>query len=100
MLNPRSQVGGSLDGGSQVDITLECADPDIDIKMPNSGAVAHVQDSTKFLAQVLVTNGSPTGPVVAGLTNNDFSARVGGVNAAVTGGGFIQEQYWLLVRAP
>jgi hypothetical protein len=91
---------GSLDNSAQVDITLGCADPDIDIKLPNTGAPMKVQGNTKFLAQVLVTNGSPTGPVVAGLVNSDFSARVGGVNAAVTGGGFIQEQYWLVVRAP
>jgi hypothetical protein len=93
-------VVGSLDNSSQVDVTLECADPEIDIKLPNTGAPAQVQSSTKFLAQVLVTNGSPTGPVVAGLTNSDFRARVGGVDAAVTGGGFIQEQYWLVIRAP
>lgn len=93
-------IVGSLDNSSQIDITLECADPDIDIKLPNTGAKAQVQANTKFLAQVLVTNGSPTGPVVAGLTNSDFSAKVGGVNAAITGGGFIQEQYWLVVRAP
>jgi len=93
-------VVGSLNGSSQVDVELSCADPNIDIKLPNTGAKAYVQDSSKFLAQVLVTNGSPTGPVVAGLTNSDFSARVGGVLANVTGGGFVQEQYWLVVQAP
>ena len=72
----------------------------MDIKLPNSGAKAYVQGNTKFLAQVLVTDGSPTGPVVAGLSNSDFSAEVNGVNAAVTGGGFVQEQYWLVIRAP
>jgi hypothetical protein len=93
-------VAGSLAANAQVDVELGCADPVIDIKLPNSTAVAHVQPSTKFLAQVLVTNGDPKGPVVGGLTNSDFKARVGGENAAITGGGFIQEQYWLVVRAP
>jgi hypothetical protein len=93
-------VVGSLDSSSQVDVTLECADPQMDIQLPNAGAKAQVQANTKFLAQVLVTNGSPTGPVVAGLTNSDFAATVGGINAAITGGGFIQEQYWLVIRAP
>lgn len=93
-------IAGAQASSAEVDVTLECADPDIDIQLPNTNAKAQVQANTKFLAQVLVTNGSPTGPVVAGLTNSDFSARVGGVNAAITGGGFIQEQYWLVIRAP
>jgi hypothetical protein len=93
-------IAGSLESGSQVDVTLSCADPVIDIKMPNSGAVAYVTPSSHFLAQVLVTNGSPTGPVVAGLTNDDFTAQVGGADAAVVNGGFIQEQYWLVIEAP
>jgi hypothetical protein len=93
-------VVGSLENSSQVDITLSCADPVLDIKMPNSVAVARVQPSTKFLAQVLVTNGSVSGPVVAGLENSNFTAQVGGADAEVVGGGFIQEQYWLLIQAP
>jgi hypothetical protein len=95
-------VGGQANAG-QADVTFSCANPVIDIRMPNSGAVAHVGPAAgpgKFLAQVLVTNGSPTAPVVGGLTNSDFKARVNGVNALVTGGGFIQEQYWLLIAAP
>ena len=90
---------GSLGNSSQVDLTLECADPVLDIKLPNSVAVARVQPGTKFLAQVLVTDGA-SGPVVGGLSNSDFVATIGGKNAPVTGGGFIQEQYWLLIQAP
>lgn len=93
-------IVGSLENSDHVTTTLGCADPQIDIKLPNTDAKAQVQANTKFLAQVLVTNGSPTGPVVGGLTNSDFSAEVNGVTAAVTGGGFIQEQYWLVIRAP
>lgn len=93
-------IVGSLDNSSQVDVTLSCADPVIEIKMPNDVAVSRVQPTTKFLAQVLVTDGSPTGPVVAGMVNSLFSAQVGGEDATVVGGGFIQEQYWLLIRAP
>jgi hypothetical protein len=95
-------VGGQANAG-QADVTFSCANPVIDIRQPNSGAVAHVGPAAgpgKFLAQVLVTNGSPTAPVVGGLTNSDFKAKVNGVNALVTGGGFIQEQYWLLISAP
>ncbi len=93
-------IAGSLENSSQVDVTLGCADPVLEIKMPNSSAVAYVTPATHLLAQVLVTNGSPTGPVVAGLTNDHFQARVGGADAMVINGGFIQEQYWLVIQAP
>lgn len=96
-------IAGSTNGSAQVDITLRCVDPVIDVMMPNDQAVAHVGPSNgpgKFLAQVSVTDGSPTGPVVDGLTVNDFKASVDGVEALVTAGGFIQEQYWLVVQAP
>ncbi len=94
-------IVGSLDSSSEVDITLSCADPTLQIVMPNSGAVARVQPGDKFLAEVLVTDGgAPAAPVIAGLTNSDFTATVNGVNAPVVGGGFIQEEYWLLLEAP
>ncbi len=96
-------IAGSTASASQVDVSFSCATASLDVKLPNSGAVAHVGPAAgpgKFLAQVLVTNGSPTGPVVGGLTNADFKARVNGLNAVISGGGFIQEQYWLVVQAP
>ncbi len=93
-------IVGSLDDSSQVDVTLECAEPVVDIVMPNDGAVAYVTPADHFLAQVLVTNGSPTGPVVSGLGHSDFSAAVDGTDATVVNGGFIQEQYWLVIQAP
>jgi hypothetical protein len=93
-------VVGSLGSSSQADVSLSCSNPVIEIQIPNHVAVAHVQPASKFLAQVLVTDGSPTGPVVAGLSNSDFSAEVDGVAAAIAAGGFIQEQYWLVVEAP
>ena len=94
-------IAGSLSNSSEVDITLACADPVLEIHMPNSGAVARVQPGDKFLVQVLVTDGgAPAAPVVAGLSNSDFSATVSGEDAPVVGGGFIQEQYWLLLQAP
>ena len=50
---------------------------------------------------MLVTNASlPGSPVVTGLTNANFAVQVNGVDAPVTGGGFIQEQYWLVIQAP
>lgn len=96
-------VAGSTNNSATVDVTLQCVTPDINIVMPNDVAVSRVgpfDGPGKFLAQVQVTNGSPTGPVVAGLTINDFKAKVNNVNALITAGGFIQEQYWLIVQAP
>ncbi|MEM8530392.1 MAG: VWA domain-containing protein [Chloroflexota bacterium] len=97
-------IAGSLGNASNdVDITLSCDDPVIDIRLPNNDAEAYAGPAGtpgKFLAQVLVTNGSPTAPVVAGLSISDFNAEVNGVPAFVTAGGFIQEQYWLVIEAP
>jgi hypothetical protein len=93
-------IVGSLDGSSTVDVSLECVDPVLEIQLPNDVAVAHVHHPSKFLAQVFVTNGSPTGPVVAGLSNSDFKAKVNNLDANVAGGGFIQESYWLVIETP
>jgi hypothetical protein len=93
-------IAGSLYMTSTVDISLSCATPSLDVKLPNSVALAHVQPGTKLLAQVLVTDGSPTGPVVAGLHYSLFKAKVAGVDAPVVSGGYIQEQYWLIIKAP
>jgi len=97
-------VIGGRNNSATVDVELGCADPAIDIKMPNNVAKAFVgpfDAPGKFLVHVLVTDSSsPTNPVVAGLTKDDFKVKVGGLNALVTAGGFIQEQYWLVVQAP
>jgi hypothetical protein len=95
-------IGGQANSG-QVDIEFSCANPVVDIKLPNDGAQARVWRHAapqRFLAQVLVTDGSPTGPVVAGLTNDDFAVKVNNKLGTIETGGFIQEQYWLVVQAP
>lgn len=96
-------IAGSTNAAATADIKLECVTPIVDIKLPNSSAVAKVgpfDGPGKILAQVLVTNGNPKGPVVSGFTVNDFKAKVNGQNALIAGGGFIQEQYWLVIEAP
>ncbi|CAN5843149.1 hypothetical protein BH10CHL1_BH10CHL1_01780 [soil metagenome] len=96
-------IAGSTTSAAQSDLTFSCVTPIVDIKLPNSGAVMRVgahDGPGKFLAQVLITNGAPNGPVVAGLSVNDFKAKVNGQNALITDGGFIQEQYWLVIQAP
>ena len=96
-------IAGSTNNSATVDVTLECVNPVLDIKLPNNAATAQVGPFNapgKLLAQVLVTNGDPKGPVIAGLTTADFKAKVNGVNALITTGGFIQQQYWLQIQAP
>jgi Mg-chelatase subunit ChlD len=95
-------IGGQANSAT-VDIEFSCANPVVDIQLPNDVAVAHVWRHgapQRFLAQVLVTDGSPTGPVVAGLTNADFAVKVNNKLGTIETGGFIQEQYWLVVQAP
>jgi len=96
-------IVGGLDNDVQVDVNFACVVPELEIQIPNSTAVAYVgpyNDSGKFLAQILVTDGTASVPVVAGLTHENFQASVNGENALVEGGGFIQEQYWLVIDAP
>jgi Mg-chelatase subunit ChlD len=97
-------IAGSLDNTvNNVDVTLGCANPVMDIFIPNQVNVADIRTGAsvdKFLAQVIVTDGSADAPVVAGLTNSDFKATVNGIAASITGGGFVQQQYWLVIQAP
>jgi Mg-chelatase subunit ChlD len=95
-------IGGQANS-AQVDVTLSCADPVVDIELPNELAPAYVgpfDGPDDIVIQVAVTNGSATGPVVGGLTNSDFQVEVGGTLATVLGGGFVQEEYFLLVDTP
>ncbi|MHC4066604.1 MAG: VWA domain-containing protein, partial [Planctomycetota bacterium] len=96
-------VLGSLENSSTVDVAFSCADPVIDIQLPNNFAPAYVGSSSdpgKFLVQLLVTNGAINAPVVAGLSLDDFRVEVNGIDAPIVAGGFVQEQYWLQVQAP
>jgi hypothetical protein len=95
-------IGGQSNSAT-VDVTLSCTTPIIDIELPNTLAPDYVGPfgaPDDMVVQVSVTNGSPTGPVVSGLTNTDFQAEVGGLPALITGGGFVQEEYFLLVNTP
>lgn len=95
-------IAGSLGSSSQVDVELSCSDPILDIKQPNQMAPEYVgghADGDKFLVQVLVST-TVGGPIVAGLTANDFAVRVGAHNATVVGGGQVEHQYFLQAIAP
>jgi len=95
-------IAGSLGSSSQVDIALSCADPILNIQQPNKMAPEYVgghADGDKFLVQVLVSTATG-GPVVDGLTANDFAVRVGAHNATIVGGGQVEHQYFLQVVAP
>ncbi len=94
-------IAGSLGSSSQVDIVLSCSDPVIDIMQPNQMAPEYVgghTDGDKFLVQVKVS--SAGGPVVDGLTANDFAVQVGAHNATIVGGGQVEHQYFLQAIAP
>lgn len=94
-------VGSLQNQSPSVDVELSCADPVLDIKLPNSFAVEYVgpfNAPDQFVLQLQVTDGSG-GPVVGGLTNGDFSVEIGGNPSLVVGGGPVQEQYFLKVQA-
>jgi hypothetical protein len=94
---------GGQDNGATADIEFSCSSPVIEIELPNQLAPAYVGPSNSpddIVVQVSVTDGSPTGPVVGGLSNSDFQVEVGGLPALVLGGGFVQEEYFLLVNTP
>lgn len=89
-----------LDADVTVDVEMSCASPVMDIKQPLQLAPDYVQSLDVVVVQVLVTNGSPTAPVVSGLSYTDFEAEIDGTPALILGGGFVEEQYFLLVQAP
>ncbi|MEE8391882.1 MAG: VWA domain-containing protein, partial [Anaerolineae bacterium] len=89
-----------LDANATVDVEISCASPVMDIKQPLQLAPDYVQSLDVVVVQVLLTNGSPTAPVVSGLSYTDFEAEIGGTPALILGGGFVEEQYFLLVQAP
>ncbi|MCA9968826.1 MAG: VWA domain-containing protein [Anaerolineales bacterium] len=96
-------VLGAQGNSATADIEFSCTTPVLNIDLPNQLAPAYVGSATgpdDIVIQVSVTNGSPTGPVVGGLSNTDFQVEVGGVPALVLGGGFVQEDYFLLVNTP
>jgi hypothetical protein len=96
-------VLGGQGSGATADIEFSCTSPVIDIELPTQLAPAYVGSSTSpdnIIVQVSVTDGSPTGPVVGGLSNSDFRVEIGGILALVSGGGFVQEEYFLLVNTP
>jgi hypothetical protein len=94
---------GGQNNSATADIEFSCTTPVIDIELPNQLAPAYVGPSSSpddIVVQVSVTDGSPTGPVVGGLSNSDFQVEIGGLPALVLGGGFVQEEYFLLVNTP
>ena len=91
-------VGLSADVSA--DIEMSCGTPVLDIKEPLQLAPDYVQPLDVVVVQVLVTNGSPTSPVISGFSYTDFTAEVEGTPALILGGGFVEEQYYLLVQAP
>jgi len=89
-----------LSSGATADIEMSCGSPVVDIKQPLQLSPVYVQPLDVIVVQVLVTNGTPTSPVIAGFSYTDFTAEIDGTPALNLGGGFVEEQYFLLVQAP
>ena len=94
---------GGQGSSATANIEFSCTSPVIDIELPTQLAPVYVgsfNSPDDIVIQLSVTDGSPTGPVVGGLTNSDFRVNIGGSPALILGGGPVQEEYFLLVNTP
>ena len=93
-------AGSLSSSSSSVDIQFSCASPSLNILQSTQLSPDHVQPGDMSVVLVRVTDGSPSSPVVGGLSNSDFDVTIGGSPALVVSGGFTGEIYALLVQAP
>ncbi|MCA9949932.1 MAG: VWA domain-containing protein [Anaerolineales bacterium] len=92
---------GSLGSSSpSVDISFSCANPSLNILQSTQLSPDHVQSGDLSVVLVRVTDGSPSSPVVGGLSNADFNVNIDGSPALIVSGGFTGEIYALLVQVP
>ncbi|MBU0992358.1 MAG: VWA domain-containing protein [Proteobacteria bacterium] len=86
------------------DWEMGCTEPEIQIVNPRKENPAYVgapDEPGRFLLWLRVTGATGTSTYVAGLEwNRDFSVNVGGALCDVLNGGYVQDQYWLVVQAP
>lgn len=85
------------------DWEIGCVQPGINMISPTTANPAYVGDPNepgRFLLWVEVTGGAVV-DYIAGLEwDRDFSVTVGGDAAEILNGGYVQNQYWLVVQAP
>ncbi len=86
------------------DWELGCTQPSLNIVDPTQEDPAYVGDPNdpgRFLVWLEVTGGAGSSTYVAGLDwSRDFTVTVGTDVADVLNGGYVQDQYWLVVEAP
>jgi hypothetical protein len=86
------------------DWEMGCTTPSIDIVEPKTDNPAYVGDPGdpgRFLLWLKVTGSTGTSTYVAGLDwSRDFTVTVGSDPAEILSGGYVQNQYWLVVQAP
>lgn len=83
---------------------MGCTQPSINIVAPTTTNPAYVGDPGepgRFLLWAEVTGAVGTSTYVAGLEwSRDFTVTVGADTADILNGGYVQNQYWLVVQAP
>ena len=83
---------------------LGCTQPSVNIVSPTTANPAYVGDPGepgRFLLWLEVTGAAGTSTYVAGLEwSRDFTVTVGTDVAQILNGGYVQNQYWLVVQAP
>jgi Mg-chelatase subunit ChlD len=93
-----------LNDAADVNYRFACGAYTLDVKEPtqtNEAFVGTKTDPNRFLVKVRVNGPSELGtPSVEGLRPSDFKAQVGGQNADVVSGAYVQGEYWLTVQAP
>ncbi len=86
------------------DWEMGCTQPSINIVAPTTANPAYVgapDEPGRFLVWLQVTGAAGTSTYVAGLDwRRDFTVTVGSDPATILNGGYVQNQYWLVVQAP
>ncbi len=86
------------------DWELGCTQPSVEIIAPTTANPTYVGEPTdpgRFLLWLQVTGDVGTSTYVAGLEwSRDFTVTVGSDVAEILNGGYVQNQYWLVVQAP
>ena len=94
-------IAGAPDAGGRYDVHMRCVEPTLEILTPgphpHSALVGDPLDPRRFLLRLSVTS---DGDHVEGLDEDGFSVQVGGEEASILSGAYVQNQYWLVVQPP